>query len=101
VIGTLAAMASFHHISKDTAAVELTEAPHTFSPDSRDDFDKANVQVAEKLRGTTADQRDMAVMGKKQVLRVSIPASIAAVRELIVSSETSALLPCSALRLRV
>lgn len=29
--------------------------------------------VPAKYRGTTADQRDMAMLGKKQVLRVSFP----------------------------
>lgn len=38
-----------------------------------------DVSVPAKYRGTTADQRDMAMLGKKQVLRVSIWGTLCAV----------------------
>lgn len=39
----------------------------------KDDFeDNLPGQVAKKWRGTRADQQDMVVLGKKQVLRVSV-----------------------------
>jgi len=94
-------MASLHLNSKDKADVELTEAPGTSSPNAEKVFGDDINHVPEKYRGTSADKRDMTVMGKTQVLRVGIPSEIAAVQVLIVFSETSASLPCSASHLHV
>ena len=94
-------MASLRLNNKDIADVELTDALGTSSPDPVKDFDDGSSHVAEKYRGTSIDKRDMAVMGKKQVLRVGIPSEIAAVQVLTVFSETSASLPCSASHLHV
>ena len=62
-------MASLHINNKDITAVELAEAD---SPGSIKVFDGSVSNVPEKYRGTDADRKDMTVLGKKQVLRVSI-----------------------------
>lgn len=94
-------MASLHLNNKDVADIELTEAPGTSSPNDPKVFDDSISHVPEKYRGTSADKRDMSVMGKKQVLRVEIPSDITAVQVLILCSEISVLSPCSASHLHV
>jgi len=63
------------HLHKDTVAVELTEAGATSSNGGKA-FDNT---VAEKYRGTSADQHEMSVMGKQQVLRVNCYSLIAVI----------------------
>jgi hypothetical protein len=72
-------MASLHLNNKEIADIELTAAPGTSSPIAAKIFDDGISHVPEKYRGTSADQRDMIVMGKKQVLRVSIPSEVVVV----------------------
>jgi len=84
-------------LNKAIPDVELTEAPGTSSPHAAKVFDDGIGHVPEKYRGTSADKRDMTVMGRTQVLRVGIPSEIAAAPVLIVFSETLVSLPCSAL----
>lgn len=62
-------MASLHLDSKQMRAAEPSSEPGS-PPDEFDVFDEGVSHVAEKFRGTSADKRDMMVMGKKQVLRV-------------------------------
>lgn len=64
-------MASLHLNKQDVADIELSEASAA-SPNGAKVFDDTVSHVPEKYRGTAADRRDMTVMGKKQVLRVSI-----------------------------
>lgn len=73
------AMASLHLNNKDIADVELTEARGMSESNAAKVFDDGISHVPEKYRGTSADKRDMTVMGKKQVLRVGIPSEIEAV----------------------
>ncbi|KAL6241072.1 hypothetical protein RBB50_011975 [Rhinocladiella similis] len=61
-------MASLHLDSKQMRAAEPSSEPGS-PPDEFDVFDEGVSHVAEKFRGTSADKRDMMVMGKKQVLR--------------------------------
>jgi hypothetical protein len=93
-------MSSLHLNNKDVA-IELIGALGTSSPNDAKIFDDSISGVPEKYRGTSADKRDMTIMGKKQVLRVGIPSEIAAVQVLILCSEISVLLPCSASHLHV
>lgn len=51
-------------LHKDHAAVEFTEGRAAAV------FDDSISHVPQKYRGTAADQKDMSVLGKKQVLRV-------------------------------
>lgn len=60
-------------IYKETAAVELTEAPGASSPTSAKAYENSASNVPERYRGTSADKHDMDVLGKKQVLRVGSP----------------------------
>ncbi|KIW86242.1 hypothetical protein Z517_01637 [Fonsecaea pedrosoi CBS 271.37] len=62
--------ASFHLDGKQMKNVNVTDAPGS-PPDGASDevFDDGLSHVAEKFRGTSADKRDMMIMGKKQVLR--------------------------------
>ena len=62
-------MASLHLDNKQMRDVETSDAPGS-PPEGADVFDDKVSHVAEKFRGTSADKRDMMVMGKKQVLRV-------------------------------
>lgn len=94
-------MDSLHLRERKSADAEFTTGEGTSSPTTREVFDDGISNVPEKYRGTAADRHDMTVMGNKQVLRVSIPAEIATVLALILSSETSPLLLCSALHLHV
>jgi hypothetical protein len=64
-------MAALHLNKEDIADIELSEASAA-SPNGTKVFDDNVSHVPEKYRGTAADRRDMTVMGKKQVLRVSI-----------------------------
>jgi hypothetical protein len=58
----------------DEKAPQVSEG--TGSPPARSQvYDDNVVHVAEKYRGTTTDEADMAVLGKKQVLRVSSDSS--------------------------
>lgn len=50
--------------SRESAAVSLGQDVE------KEDIEDDSGQVAKKWRGTRADQQDMAVLGKKQVLRV-------------------------------
>ncbi|KIX02539.1 uncharacterized protein Z518_08480 [Rhinocladiella mackenziei CBS 650.93] len=60
-------MASLHlNDNKQILDVELTDTPGSSSPKI---FDDGVSRVPEKYRGTSADKRDMTIMGKKQVLR--------------------------------
>ncbi|KAK5075826.1 hypothetical protein LTR70_009917 [Exophiala xenobiotica] len=61
------------HPHKDNVAFELTEAG---SATSSTNVKTVGNTVAEKFRGTSADQHEMSVMGKQQVLRVYL-ASVA------------------------
>lgn len=67
-------MAALHLNKDEIADVELSE-PGATSPNDTKVFDDSVSHVPEKYRGTAADRRDMTVMGKKQVLRVSLSAS--------------------------
>jgi hypothetical protein len=49
--------------------VEVALSPAVTPPDMAKVNDES---VAERYRGTTADEHDMAILGKKQVLRVSM-----------------------------
>lgn len=60
---------SLHLDSKQMKAAESSGTPGS-PPEDIDIFDEGVSHVAEKFRGTSADKRDMMVMGKKQVLRV-------------------------------
>lgn len=64
-------MAALHLNKDDQTDIELTEASAT-SPNGTKVFDDNVSHVPERYRGTAADRHDMTVMGKKQVLRVSI-----------------------------
>ena len=92
-------MDSLHLRERKVADTEFTATAGTSSPTTREVFDDGISNVPEKYRGTAADRHDMTVMGNKQVLRVSISTEIATALALIVYSETSPLLPCSALHL--
>ncbi|KAK6376338.1 hypothetical protein LTS17_006933 [Exophiala oligosperma] len=59
---------SLHLDSKQMKAAESSGTPGS-PPEDIDIFDEGVSHVAEKFRGTSADKRDMMVMGKKQVLR--------------------------------
>lgn len=63
------------HLHKDNVAVELTEAGATSSTNA----EACGNTVAEKYRGTSADQHEMNVMGKRQVLRVNCSSLIAVI----------------------
>lgn len=65
-------MASLHLNKEDIADIELSEASAASPNGGAKVFDDDVSHVPEKYRGTAADRRDMTVMGKKQVLRVSI-----------------------------
>ena len=62
-------MASLHLDNKQMRDVDVSDTPGS-PPEGEDVFDDRVSHVAEKFRGTSADKRDMMVMGKKQVLRV-------------------------------
>ncbi|KIW88741.1 uncharacterized protein Z519_10787 [Cladophialophora bantiana CBS 173.52] len=63
-------MASLHlNDIKQISDIELTDAAGSSSPGDAEVFDDSTGHVPEKYRGTSADQRDMNIMGKKQVLR--------------------------------
>jgi hypothetical protein len=98
-------MGSLHLRERKVADAEFTTAAGTSSPTTKEVYeegiDDGSNHVPEKYRGTAADRHDMAVMGNKQVLRVSIPTNIATVLALILSSETSLLLPWSDSHLHV
>jgi len=64
------------HPHKDNVAVELTEAG---SATSSTNVKTVGNTVAEKFRGTSADQHEMSVMGKQQVLRVNCSSLIAVI----------------------
>lgn len=55
---------------KNKSAVLLTEASSAGSPNHANVFDDSISHVPQKYRGTSADQHDMSILGKKQVLRV-------------------------------
>jgi len=77
------------HLSKqeqEIADVELSEASAT-SPNGTKVFDDNVSHVPEKYRGTAADRRDMTIMGKKQVLRVSVPINSTLVSTTILTVE--------------
>lgn len=99
-VGAIVVIMNWLHLrERKVADTEFTAAARTSSPTTRELFDDGISNVPEKYRGTAADRHDMAVMGNKQVLRVSIPNDIATVLALNLSSETSLLSPCSALHL--
>lgn len=52
------------------SAVAFTEAQSTGLPSYANVFDDSISHVPQRYRGTSADQHDMNVLGKKQVLRV-------------------------------
>lgn len=56
--------------SKIKPAVELRAAQSTGSLGHPDVFDDSVSHIPQKYRGTSVDQHDMDVLGKKQVLRV-------------------------------
>jgi hypothetical protein len=62
-------MASLHLIDKAAASAQAAKAS---SPNNGAVFDQNISHVPEKFKGTSADQQDMAVLGKKQVLRVRL-----------------------------
>lgn len=81
---------------KTKTAVELRQAPSTGSPRHSNVFDDSVSHVPPEYRGTTADQHDMDVLGKKQVLRVrSLPGRANGSADFL--SETSVSSPCWAL----
>ena len=82
-------MESLHLNNKEVADVELTDVAGTGSPHAAKVFDDHISHVPDRFKGTNADQRDMIVMGKTQVLRVGIPFKISTVEVLTVCSETS------------
>lgn len=61
------------HLTDKHVAVKSGNTSGSHSPVevAADVFDNNVSAVAEKYRGTDADHRDMSVLGKKQVLRVS------------------------------
>lgn len=61
---------------------------------------KVDATIPSKYRGTAADQRDMVVLGKKQVLRVRQPPTRPTTIVLMFSSVTSSLGQCSASQAR-
>ncbi len=63
-------MALHHFNNRRSADVGLTEPTGTFSPNSANIYDDRISHAPDKYRGTSADERDMTAMGKKQVLRV-------------------------------
>lgn len=60
-------------ISLDKTAVVTAEASDAYDLEELDDAAKA---VPASLRGTAEDKKDMAVLGKTQVLRVCKPTQI-------------------------
>lgn len=89
------------HLNKENIS-DVTEAPASGPPDGTKVFGESISNVPEKYRGTTADRRDMTVLGKKQVLRVSISTEIAGAHALMIAhSEISASSLCSASHQRV
>lgn len=42
------------------------------SAEANEIFDNAVSNIPERYRGTMADQKDMSILGKKQVLRVGV-----------------------------
>lgn len=56
--------------SKSKPVVELRDASSTGSPSHPNVFDDSVSHIPQKYRGTPADQHDMDILGKKQVLRV-------------------------------
>lgn len=63
-------MASLHLSDKEVYSVEAS------SPNGNAVFDQDISDVPTKFRGTSADQHDMAILGKKQVLRVGLWACV-------------------------
>ena len=62
-------MASLHIDNKSTATIKIAAAPDESSSSTARVFDDRISHVAQNYRGTSADEHDMAVLGKKQVLR--------------------------------
>ena len=63
-------MASLHIDDKQVPNVGLAETSSSSSPQGTSNvFDERISHVPEKYRGTSADEHDMSVLGKKQVLR--------------------------------
>lgn len=90
LIGSVVNMATAY---KGSTAVELTEAQGSSSPVGAKAFVETVSNVPERYRGTSADQHDMSVMGKKQVLRVRL-SRIVSDHFLSFHSETSVSLQC-------
>ena len=67
-------MAAIMSLTKaEPAVVSLTEKPRgeTFDQNVEKELDEPGA-IPAKYRGTTADRRDMSILGKKQVLRVYV-----------------------------
>lgn len=56
---------------ESTTVAEIRKGEASSNEHELDDFDDAGLPA--RYRGTAADQRDMSMLGKKQVLRVCDP----------------------------